>query len=74
MDGVGIFNTLNIFIITKGIEWTKCAGICTDGVRAISGKNSSVIMIPEICEINLNGDMDALQHSYGSFKIGVSVG
>ncbi|CAI6344305.1 unnamed protein product [Macrosiphum euphorbiae] len=47
-----IFNTLNTYITAKGIEWTKCVGLCTDGARALCGKNSSVIT--KIREINPN--------------------
>lgn len=26
-----IFNTLNTYMTTKGIDWTKCVGLCTNG-------------------------------------------
>lgn len=38
-----IFNTLNTYINKKGLDWVKCVGLCTDGARAMCGKNSSVI-------------------------------
>lgn len=47
-----IFNTLNTYITKKGIEWSKCVGISTDGARAMCGRNSSVIT--KIHEINPN--------------------
>uniref|UniRef100_A0A2S2Q132 Zinc finger BED domain-containing protein 5 n=1 Tax=Sipha flava TaxID=143950 RepID=A0A2S2Q132_9HEMI len=47
-----IFNTLNNYVTAKGIEWSKCIGLCTDGARAMCGRNSSVIT--KIREINLN--------------------
>ena len=43
-----IFNTVNTYIRTKGLDWHKCVGICTDGEHAICGRNSSVVTrIPE---------------------------
>lgn len=38
-----IFNTLNTYINKKGLDWVKCVGLCTDGARAMCGKNSSVV-------------------------------
>jgi len=38
-----IFNTLNTYINKKGLDWEKCVGLCTDGARAMCGKNSSVV-------------------------------
>ena len=38
-----IFNTVDTYITTKGIDWHKCVGICTDGARAMCGRNSSVV-------------------------------
>ena len=38
-----IFNTVDTYIRTKGLDWHKCIGICTDGARAMCGRNSSVI-------------------------------
>ncbi|XP_050523920.1 zinc finger BED domain-containing protein 5-like [Daktulosphaira vitifoliae] len=38
-----IFNTLNTYINKKGLDWVKCIGLCTDGARAMCGKNSSVV-------------------------------
>lgn len=37
-----IFNTLDTYINKKGLDWIKCLGFCTDGSRAINGKNSIV--------------------------------
>ena len=46
-----IFNTVDTYITTKGIDWHKCVGICTDGACgicmdeacAMCGRNSSVV-------------------------------
>ena len=38
-----IFNTVDTYIRTKGLDWHKCVRICTDGARAICGRNSSVV-------------------------------
>ena len=38
-----IFNTVGTYIRTKGLDWHKCIGICTDGARAMCGRNSSVV-------------------------------
>ena len=35
--GKDVFNILNKFIKSQGLEWTKVAGICTDGAPAHSG-------------------------------------
>ncbi|CAK1554369.1 unnamed protein product [Leptosia nina] len=38
-----IFNVIDSHIKGKGIQWKNCVGICTDGARAMCGKNSSVV-------------------------------
>ena len=38
-----IFNTVDTYIRTKGLDWHKCMGICTDGARAMCYRNSSVV-------------------------------
>ena len=38
-----IFNTVDTCITTKGIDLHKCVGICTDGARAMCGRNSGVV-------------------------------
>ncbi|XP_016656127.1 zinc finger BED domain-containing protein 5-like [Acyrthosiphon pisum] len=38
-----IFNTLDSYVNKKGLDWVKCVGLCTDGARAMCGKNSSVV-------------------------------
>lgn len=48
----GMFKNLNTYITIKGIEWTKCVGLCTDGGRAMCDRNSSVIT--KMHEINPN--------------------
>jgi hypothetical protein len=47
-----IFNTLNKYVTAKRIEYLKCDGLCTDGARAMCGRNSSVMT--KIREINPN--------------------
>ena len=38
-----IFDVIHFHIKEKGIHWKNCVGICTDGARAMCGKNSSVV-------------------------------
>lgn len=38
-----IFSSIDSYIKGKGLEWKNCVGICTDGARAMCGKNSSVV-------------------------------
>lgn len=38
-----IFNKINTFVVSNGIEWQKCVGVCSDGARAMTGKHSGVI-------------------------------
>ena len=38
-----IFNTVDAYIGTKGLDCHKCIGICTDGACAICGRNSRVV-------------------------------
>ena len=38
-----IFNTVDAYIRTKGLDWHKCIGICANGARAMCGRNSSVV-------------------------------
>ncbi len=38
-----IFNTIDSHIKEKDLQWKNCVGICTDGARAMCGKNSSVV-------------------------------
>uniref|UniRef100_A0A8C4S176 HAT C-terminal dimerisation domain-containing protein n=1 Tax=Erpetoichthys calabaricus TaxID=27687 RepID=A0A8C4S176_ERPCA len=38
-----IFNAIDSYIKEKGLQWKNCFGICTDGARAMCGKNSSVV-------------------------------
>ena len=40
---VEIFYTVDNYIGTKGLDWHKCIGICPNGVRAMCGRNSSVV-------------------------------
>ena len=32
-----------IFVRQHDVEWEKCVGVCTDGARAMTGKNSGVV-------------------------------
>ncbi|MBN3318961.1 ZBED5 protein, partial [Atractosteus spatula] len=41
--GEHIFQLLNEFIEENGINWIKCVGICTDGVRALTSQHSGVV-------------------------------
>ena len=47
-----IFNAVDIYFRTKGLDWLKCIGICTDGARTMCGRNSSVVT--KILERNPN--------------------
>ncbi|KAL4108255.1 hypothetical protein QTP88_018486 [Uroleucon formosanum] len=47
-----IFNTLDSYVNKKGLDWVKCVGLCTDGARAMCGKNSSVVT--RMLEVNPN--------------------
>ena len=35
-----IFQLLDAFVQGNGLEWKKCFGVCTDGVRAMTGRHS----------------------------------
>ncbi|CAH0759928.1 unnamed protein product [Diatraea saccharalis] len=38
-----VFNVINSHINYNGIQWKNCVIICTDGARAMCGKNRSVV-------------------------------
>nr|ABF20543.1 transposase [Aedes aegypti] len=38
-----IFDKLNSYIKANGLYWENCIGVCTDGARAMCGKNSGVV-------------------------------
>lgn len=38
-----IFDILNAFVVSNGIEWSKCVGVSTDGARAMLGQHSGVV-------------------------------
>ncbi|KRY38961.1 Zinc finger BED domain-containing protein 5 [Trichinella spiralis] len=38
-----IFETLDAYVKWKELHWRNCVGICTDGARAMCGKNSGVV-------------------------------
>uniref|UniRef100_A0AAR2INL2 DUF4371 domain-containing protein n=1 Tax=Pygocentrus nattereri TaxID=42514 RepID=A0AAR2INL2_PYGNA len=37
------FDVLNAFIVSNGIEWSKCVGVSTDGATAMMGQRNGVI-------------------------------
>ncbi|XP_013793834.1 zinc finger BED domain-containing protein 5-like, partial [Limulus polyphemus] len=47
-----IFKTVDTYVKTKGLDWNKCVGICTDKARAMCGKNSG--LVTRILELNPN--------------------
>ncbi|XP_061602956.1 zinc finger BED domain-containing protein 5-like [Cololabis saira] len=38
-----IFQLLNEFMQENGLDWKRCVGVCTDGARAMTGRNSGVV-------------------------------
>jgi hypothetical protein len=42
-----VYNSLNEFLTSSGIQWSKCVGISTDGARAMSGRLTGLIIIRE---------------------------
>ena len=36
--GEAVFHSLNDFIMTNNLDWSRCVGICTDGATAMTGK------------------------------------
>ncbi|XP_003376929.1 zinc finger protein [Trichinella spiralis] len=38
-----IFETLDVYVKSKELDWRNCGGISTDGARAMCGKNSGVV-------------------------------
>ncbi|KRY26810.1 Zinc finger BED domain-containing protein 5 [Trichinella spiralis] len=38
-----IYETLDAYVKSKELDWRNCVGICTDGARAMCGKNSGVV-------------------------------
>jgi hypothetical protein len=38
-----VCNSLNEFLTSSGIQWSKCVGISTDGARAMSGRLTGLI-------------------------------
>jgi hypothetical protein len=47
-----IFKTLDTYVKTKVLDWMKCAGICTDGARAMYGKKSN--LVSRVLEVSPN--------------------
>ena len=35
-----IYCKVNKFLKTEGLEWKNCRGLCTDGAKAMTGKNN----------------------------------
>lgn len=40
--GKDIFQVLDDYIESNGLDWTRCVGVCTDGAAAMTGKVSGV--------------------------------
>ncbi|XP_057184698.1 zinc finger BED domain-containing protein 5 [Triplophysa rosa] len=38
-----IFDILNAFIVSNGIDWSKCVGLSTDGARAMTGHRNGLV-------------------------------
>ena len=48
--GVEIFNLIDNFMRTNGIDWERCVGICTDGAKSMTGKHTGLIAhIRRVC-------------------------
>jgi len=48
--GQEIFNLIDTFMSTNGIDWTRCVGICTDGAKSMTGKHTWLIAhIKKVC-------------------------
>ncbi|KAK0146240.1 Zinc finger BED domain-containing protein 5 [Merluccius polli] len=41
--GEAIFNVLDIFIRENGLAWDRCVGLCTDGARAMTGRERGLV-------------------------------
>lgn len=40
--GKEIFQVLDEYINSNGLDWSRCVGVCSDGAAAMTGKNSGV--------------------------------
>lgn len=40
--GKDIFQVLDEYINSNGLDWSRCVGVCSDGAAAMTGKNSGV--------------------------------
>lgn len=40
--GKDIFQVLDEYIQSNGLDWTRCVGVCLDGAAAMTGKISGV--------------------------------
>ncbi|XP_062417978.1 zinc finger BED domain-containing protein 5-like [Pungitius pungitius] len=48
--GQEIFNLIDDFMRTNGINWERCVGICTDGAKSMTGKHTGLIAhIRRVC-------------------------
>uniref|UniRef100_A0A8C1P216 DUF4371 domain-containing protein n=1 Tax=Cyprinus carpio TaxID=7962 RepID=A0A8C1P216_CYPCA len=48
--GQKIFNLIDVFMRTNGIDWERCVGICTDGAKSMTGKHTGLIAhIRRVC-------------------------
>ena len=43
--GQDILKVLDSFVTSNGLWWSRCVGICTDGVKAMTGRHSGVVML-----------------------------
>ena len=41
--GEAVLHSLNDFIMTNNLDWTRCVGICTDGATAMTGKHKGLV-------------------------------
>ncbi|MBN3305968.1 ZBED5 protein, partial [Amia calva] len=48
--GEEIFNLMDIFMRTNGIDWARCVGLCSDGAKSMMGKHTGLIAhIRKVC-------------------------
>ena len=40
--GRGIFQVLDDYVVSNGLDWSRCVGVCSDGAAAMTGKKSGV--------------------------------
>lgn len=55
LTATAIFDILNAFIVSNGIDWSKCLGLSTDGARAMLVHYSGVVaplMSSDYCSLH----------------------